>query len=87
MDVYLASQAAGRLAARTLEWEGEGTEGDEQLYLHIGRGERAGGLRLLPAETNDSRVESHISGMAGTAGRAGLDMASQLPYNLAQFTL
>ena len=36
MDVYLASQAAG-LAARTLEWEGEGTEGDEQLYLRIGR--------------------------------------------------
>ena len=65
MDVYLASQAAG-LAARTLEWEGEGTEGDEQLYLRIGRGERAGGLRLLPAETNDSRVESHISGMAGS---------------------
>lgn len=46
MDVYLASQAAG-LAARTLEWEGEGTEGGEQLYLRIGRGERAGGLRLF----------------------------------------
>lgn len=65
-------------------WNGKVRRGDGQLYLRIGRGERREVCNCSPAETNDSRVESHISGMAG---RAGLDMASQLPYNLAQFTL
>ena len=80
MDVYLASQAAG-LAARTLGWEGDGGKG--QLYLRIGRG---GGREVCIVAGRNKRFAGGVA-YQRHGGESWLDMASQLPYNLAPFTL
>lgn len=85
---------ASRWTRRTnIGMGGEG--GWATLPARIGRGgrarARAGGLHCRPKQSDDSRVESHISGMAGRAGliwRLNYPITwPRLPYNSYSITL
>ena len=83
---------ASRWTRRTnIAMGGEG--GWATLPARIGRGgrARAGGLHCRPKQSDDSRVESHISGMAGRAGliwRLNYPITwPRLPYNSYSITL